>query len=36
MDGTVVRRWPEIRLVHKATAAYKLFSFESFIKIKIN
>ena len=32
MDGTVVRHWPEIRPVHKATAAYKLFIFENYEK----
>jgi len=35
MDGTVVRHWPEIRPVHKATAAYKLFIFEIIRKYKL-
>lgn len=33
MDGTVVRHWPEIRPVHKATAVYELFIFENYEKI---
>jgi len=34
MDGTVVRHWPGIRLVHKAIAAYEFFSLESYQKYK--
>lgn len=36
MDGTVVRHLPEIRPVHKATAAYKLFIYEKSWDNEIN